>query len=119
MRTGHTLQARLTPSPAATPRSKGVPAPARAHRVLDPLLMDVARCAVTPEGTAFTEKLNKAAYTAGGLTAAGHLDESAARALLREAADGARPWQTGRNERIIDAALAAGSARPLDLKGRS
>jgi hypothetical protein len=102
------------------PRSRrpGRP-PAGGRRVLDPLLADVAGCAAVPEGAAFTEKLNKAAYTAGGLAAAGHLDEDTARALLREAADTARPRHSARNERIIDDAIAAGSARPLHLEGRS
>jgi hypothetical protein len=119
VRTGHLVQ----PAPVR-PRS---PAPSRSfrlrgeggRRVLGPLLADVGACAGTPEGAAFTEKLNKAAYTAGGLAAAGHLDEATARALLREAAHAARPRQGPRNERIIDDALAAGSARPLHLKGRS
>ncbi|MFG2463779.1 hypothetical protein ACGFWE_43060 [Streptomyces sp. NPDC048523] len=61
----------------------------------------------------------RAAYTAGGPAAAGDLDEPTARVLLREAAQTARPWQSARNERIIDDALAAGSARPLHLEGRS
>jgi hypothetical protein len=100
--------------PRSRPRTPG-----DRHRVLDPLLQDVTKCAETPEGAAFTEKLNKAAYTAGGLAAAGHLDEHRARTLLREAAEKARPWQSARNERIIDDALAAGSARPLHLEGRS
>lgn len=62
-------------------------------------------------------KLNKAAYTAGGLAAAGHLDKHHARTLLREAAEKARPWQSARNERIIDDALAAGSRPPAPRSG--
>lgn len=89
------------------------------RRVLDPLLLDVAQCGQTPEGASFTEKLNRAAYTAGGLSAAGHLDEHTVRTELLETADSARPWQTARNERIIDDAFTAGSARPLRLEGRS
>ncbi|MHA5051084.1 bifunctional DNA primase/polymerase [Streptomyces sp. SD15] len=119
VRTGHTIQhAPVAPRPAIS-RSRRPRTPVRAHRVLDPLLLDVTACAATPEGAAFTEKLNKAAYTAGGLAAAGHLDEHTARTLLREAAETARPWQSARNERIIDDALAAGSVRPLHLEGRS
>ncbi|MDQ1064636.1 hypothetical protein QFZ32_000075 [Streptomyces canus] len=119
VRTGHTIRQPAPSSRPAIPRSRRPRTPVRAHRVLDPLLLEVAECAATPEGAAFTEKLNKAAYTAGGLAAAGHLDEHAARALLREAAETARPWQSARNERIIEDALAAGSARPLHLEGRS
>jgi hypothetical protein len=119
VRTGHTIRQPARSSRPAIPRSRQPRTPVRAHRVLNPLLLAVAECVATPEGAAFTEKLNKAAYTAGGLAAAGHLDEHTARALLREAAETARPWQSARNERIIDDALAAGSARPLHLEGRS
>ncbi|MFI1702384.1 bifunctional DNA primase/polymerase [Streptomyces bobili] len=119
VRTGHTIRRPPVSSRPAIISRRRTRTPVRAHRVLDPLLLEVAECAATSEGAAFTEKLNKAAYTAGGLAAAGHLDEPAARALLREAAETARPWQSARNERIIDDALAAGSARPLHLEGRS
>jgi hypothetical protein len=108
----------VRPRPAV-PRRRRSSRSAGGQRVLDPLLTDVVECAATPEGAAFTEKLNKAAYTAGGLAAAGHLDEHSARALLLAAAEAARPWQSARNERIIDDALAAGSTRPLHLEGRS
>lgn len=119
VRTGHMIQCPVARPRPAVPRRRRHVAPPGGQRVLDPLLMDVAECAATPEGASFTEKLNKAAYTAGGLAAAGHLDEQTARTLLLEAAAAARPWQSTRNERIIDDALAAGSARPLHLEGRS
>ncbi|MEU1458029.1 bifunctional DNA primase/polymerase [Streptomyces avermitilis] len=119
VRTGHVIQRPPVRSRPAAPRSRRPRTGANGHRVLEPLLLDVTECSATPEGTAFTEKLNKAGYTAGGLVAAGHLDEHTARTLLREAAETARPWQTARNERIINDALAAGSARPLHLEGRS
>lgn len=118
VRTGHMIQ-------PAFAGSKHVISPRRprtavgGRRVLDPLLLDVAQCGQTPEGASFTEKLNRAAYTAGGLSAAGHLDEHTVRTELLETADSARPWQTARNERIIDDAFTAGSARPLRLEGRS
>ncbi|MEU1536150.1 bifunctional DNA primase/polymerase [Streptomyces fagopyri] len=118
VRTGHMIQPALAGSKRViSPRRSRTAVGGR--RVLDPLLLDVAQCALTPEGASFTEKLNRAAYTAGGLSAAGHLDEHALRAELHEAADSARPWQTVRNERIIDDAFTAGSARPLRLEGRS
>ncbi|MDR6980129.1 hypothetical protein J2X68_006867 [Streptomyces sp. 3330] len=119
VRTGHMIQRPAVLPRPTVPRRRRSSAPASGQRVLDPLLTDVAECAATPEGASFTEKLNKAAYTAGGLAAAGHLDEQSARTLLYEAAAAARPWQSTRNERIIDDALAAGSARPLHLEGRS
>ncbi|MET8944876.1 bifunctional DNA primase/polymerase [Streptomyces sp. NPDC004542] len=122
-RTGH-LIAPLPPPPS--PSLPAVPAARRPRRrlaaanaVLAPLLEQVAACAAAPEGTGFTEKLNRAAYTAGGLVAAGHLTEADARAPLLQAAHQARPWQTGRNEKIVDTALAAGSARPFHPQGRS
>lgn len=121
VRTGHMIQqapVRPTPRPAV-PRSRRPRAAGGWQAVLDPLLGEVAECAAMPEGAAFTEKLNKAGYTAGGLVAAGHLDEAAARALLSDVAERARPWQSTRNDRIIDDALTAGAARPFLLQGRS
>ncbi|MFI8817757.1 MULTISPECIES: bifunctional DNA primase/polymerase [unclassified Streptomyces] len=123
-RTGHVLtpdRPRTPPAPLAAPlpRARGARSPKRAQRVLDPLVGAVRACAATPEGAGFTEKLNRAAFTAGGLIAAGHLDERAVRPLLADAADAARPWQTARNEKIIHDGLAAGTVRPLHLEGRS
>ncbi|MFD7678279.1 bifunctional DNA primase/polymerase [Streptomyces sp. NPDC060187] len=121
VRTGHLIQRTLAPAarPTIPGRRRRPSTPVRAHRVLDPLLAEVADCVTTAEGASFTEKLNRAAYTAGGLVASGHIEEAVARALLRAAAETARPWQSARNERIIDDAVAAGSARPLYLEGRS
>ncbi|MFI2645240.1 bifunctional DNA primase/polymerase [Streptomyces sp. NPDC018610] len=105
--------------PRRTPPVRRAPRTGAAHRVLDPLIAQVARCAEAREGTAFTEKLNRAAYTAGGLVAAGHLDRATVRDRLVRVAEHARPWQQARNEAIVDDALAVGSARPLHLEGRS
>ncbi|KUN00274.1 DNA primase [Streptomyces yokosukanensis] len=91
---------------------------AAARRVLVPLVAEVVRCGAAPEGTGFTEKLNRAAFTAGGLAAAGHLERGEARAELLAAALCARPWQELRNEKIIDDGLVAGGARPFHLEGR-
>ncbi|MGW1296259.1 bifunctional DNA primase/polymerase [Streptomyces sp. NPDC002533] len=118
-RTGHVVP---PPAPApvpAVPAPRGRRRPVAAHRILDPLLDEVARCGAVAEGAAFTEKLNRAAYTAGGLAAAGHVEESAIRELLTSTAHTARPRQTSHNEKIIHDGLAAGAARPLHLKGRS
>ncbi|MEV7004004.1 hypothetical protein AB0N62_41140 [Streptomyces sp. NPDC093982] len=93
--------------------------PVAAYRVLDPLIALIAQCAITPEGAGFTEKLNRAAYTAGGLVAAGHLDEAAVRSLLLETAHQARPWQVGRNEKIVEDGLSAGAAHPFHFEGHS
>ncbi|MEU5088366.1 bifunctional DNA primase/polymerase [Streptomyces sp. NPDC021356] len=141
-RTGHVVAPRpVTPfsapfrplpedSPSQRPviASEAAPAPSRALRpghgvagalrILDPLIQQVAGCAVAREGTSFTEKLNRAAYTAGGLVGAGHLEHADVRDRLVRVAQYARPWQQTRNETIVDDALAVGSARPLHLKGR-
>lgn len=89
-----------------------------AEQVVEPLIALVAECAAAPEGTGFTEKLNRAAYTAGGLVGAGHLDHGTIRDRLVRVAHHARPWQQARNEKIVDDALAVGSVRPLHFKGR-
>ncbi|MFD9053250.1 bifunctional DNA primase/polymerase [Streptomyces zaomyceticus] len=119
-RTGHALPPECSrPAPAPVSLARDSRSPKRAQRLLDPLVAAVSACAATTEGVGFTEKLNRAAFTAGGLIAAGHLDESTVRGLLSEAADAARPWQSARNEKIILDGLAAGAVRPLHLEGRS
>ncbi|MER7930232.1 bifunctional DNA primase/polymerase [Streptomyces sp. NPDC096057] len=90
---------------------------ASAERLVDPLIALVAECAAAAEGTGFTEKLNRAAYTAGGLVGAGHLDRASIRERLVRVAQYARPQQQSRNARIVDDALAVGSVRPLHLEG--
>ncbi|MFB8179304.1 bifunctional DNA primase/polymerase [Streptomyces sp. NPDC055966] len=128
-RTGHVIEARTTsvpaPAPAVVSAPLRAPAPAGrrgsvagAQQLIDPLIALVAECATAPQGTGFTEKLNRAAYTAGGLVGAGHLEHAAIRDRLLRVAQYARPWQQSRNEKIVDDALAVGSVRPLHLKGR-
>ncbi|MGW4412600.1 bifunctional DNA primase/polymerase [Nonomuraea sp. NPDC004702] len=90
-----------------------------AMRVLKPLLADVEACAATPEGAAFSEKLNRAAYTAGGLVAAGHLSRDEAERQLTTAANFARPGQSLRTARTINSGLVRGATRPLHLRGHS
>lgn len=117
-RTGHTDTPRppaTTPAPRTRPTAKGNDA----HRILGPLLDQVRACATAPSGTAFSEKLNRAAFTAGGLAAAGHVSLPQCLTMLTEAADLARPEQSRRNRLIIDSALRAGSNRPIHPKGRS
>ncbi|MEU5196083.1 bifunctional DNA primase/polymerase [Streptomyces scabiei] len=117
-RTGHIPN----PQPATTPLLRTPqprPAAKAAERMLQPLLGEVTACTATPSGASFTEKLNRAAFTAGGLVEGGHLTDSAARALLHEAARAARPHQERRNTTIIESALSAGAQRPLHPQGRS
>ncbi|WP_327286117.1 MULTISPECIES: bifunctional DNA primase/polymerase [unclassified Streptomyces] len=122
-RTGH-LPAAEVPGPRPVPPrarqaviaaggGRGAP-----DRVLAGVLAEVADCALVPEGAAFSEKLNRAAYTAGGLVAAGHVSETEALRALEEAAGRARPGQERRCRAIIRGGLSAGLARPLALRGR-
>ncbi len=119
-RTGHVPSSpanRLPPdAPTARPRRR---AGKSASRILEPLLELVAACGPIPEGAGFTEKLNRAAFTAGGLIQGGHLAETDAKTLLLETANHARPHQERRNVSIIESALFAGKQRPLHPKGRS
>ncbi|WP_241846113.1 bifunctional DNA primase/polymerase [Streptomyces sp. MJM1172] len=120
-RTGHTVEAPVAPSDAPVPpsRPRGAKrAPKGAQRLLTGLLDEVRACGASPSGTAFSEKLNRAAFTAGGLAAAGHLTGPEARRLLLEAADHARPHQPRRNVLIVEAGLRAGSDRPIHPKER-
>ncbi|WP_406841922.1 bifunctional DNA primase/polymerase (plasmid) [Streptomyces sp. AHU1] len=118
VRTGHTPASQPhAPRQAVAPRSRR--AGKAAERMLQPLLDEVAACAAIPQGASFTEKLNRAAYTAGGLTAGGHLTEADARTLLQDVAHAARPQHERRNTTIIESALSAGAQRPLHPQGRS
>ncbi|MER5466245.1 bifunctional DNA primase/polymerase [Streptomyces sp. NPDC002668] len=91
----------------------------RANRTLATVLAEVAACASVSEGAGFSDKLNRAAFTAGGLVAGGHLTEEAAELALREVAEMARPGQERRAEQIIRSGLTAGARRPLDPGSRS
>ncbi|MFB7175749.1 bifunctional DNA primase/polymerase [Streptomyces sp. NPDC056254] len=122
-RTGH-LPAPHIPAPRPVPpRARQAVLAAgggldQTSRLLAALLADVAACAQVTEGASFTEKLNRAAYTLGGLAAAGHLTVSAAEEGLRKTAEAARPGQAQRIDQIIRSGMAAGARRPLYLGGR-
>ncbi|MEW1639880.1 bifunctional DNA primase/polymerase [Streptomyces sp. NPDC093801] len=122
-RTGH-LPAPHIPAPRPVPpRARQAVLAAgggydRTSRLLAALLSEVAACGQVAEGAGFTEKLNRAAYTLGGLAAAGHLTPSAAEEGLRETAEAARPGQGNRIDQIIRSGMAAGAKRPLHLEGR-
>ncbi|WP_030302886.1 bifunctional DNA primase/polymerase [Streptomyces katrae] len=88
------------------------------ERVLAGVLAEVAACAAVPEGAAFSEKLNRAAFTAGGLVAGGLAGEAEVLRALQEAAELARPGQGHRCRAIIRGGLSAGLVRPLTLRGR-
>ena len=124
-RTGH----RNTPAPTV-PGPRPVPARARqavlaaggtmpgTNRVVAAAIESVAECGRAPEGTGFSSVLNRAAYTLGGLVAAGALPRSQAEQLLAETAAVVRPGQERRAAQIIDSGLAAGERRPLHLGSR-
>ncbi|MFJ6106029.1 bifunctional DNA primase/polymerase [Streptomyces sp. NPDC092359] len=118
-RTGHL--------PAPPPQRSGSPVPRRARaaviaagggravagRTLATVLAAVSACASVSEGAAFSDRLNRAAYTAGGLVSAGHLTDADAESALLAAALHARPTQQRRALRIIRSAMSAGRRRPL------
>ena len=123
-RTGH-----LAPARRALCHSVPPPRPRQAvaaagggrstvSKALDKVLSEVAACAAVPEGAAFSEKLNRAAYTAGGLVAAGHLSRAEAEQTLTEVAAAVRPGQGRRCEAIIRSGLRAGERHPLVPGGR-
>lgn len=87
-------------------------------KALTTVLADVTACATTPENAGFTARLNRAAYTAGGLVAAGQLTHQDAERILTEAALIARPGQERRSQQIIRSGLAAGARRPLAPRSR-
>ncbi|WP_420082623.1 bifunctional DNA primase/polymerase (plasmid) [Streptomyces sp. JL4002] len=121
-RTGHhpALPKQLTfPLPSRSRSTLPAGGDDDAHRILGPLLAEVRDCAYAPSGTAFSEKLNRAAFTAGGLAAAGHITLPECIDLLTGAANAARPDRQRRNQLVIDSALRAGSHRPIHPKGRS
>ncbi len=120
-RTGH-LPRESPPGPrAAPPRARQAVAAAGGGRqgalsMLGSVLAEVAACAAHTEGTGFSEKLNRASYTAGGLVTAGFLTHEQAERILQDAAAGARPGQGRRAAGIIRSGMSAGARRPLYLR---
>lgn len=123
-RTGHLPVPRVPGSHPVPPRAlqavlAGGDGRARTGGALRSVLTEVAACAVVAHGAAFSEKLNRAAYTAGGLVAAGHLTREQAEQLLRSAAAAARPGQERRAAQIIHSGMSAGLRQPLYPRGRA
>ena len=108
-------------------RFSAVPVPPRAQQAvlaagggrdlvqhtLAAVLAPVAACGEVTEGAGFSDTLNRAAYTIGGLVAAGRLALDEAERALWETATAARPGQESRVEHIIRSGLAVGLRRPL------
>ncbi|MFJ4633971.1 bifunctional DNA primase/polymerase [Streptomyces sp. NPDC088847] len=123
-RTGH-----LPPPSIPTPR----PVPLRAQqavlaagrdrvrtdRILTSILAPVEVCGQVSTGAGFSDALNRAAYTLGGLIEAGRLTEEEAERALSEAAIVARPGQERRVAQLIRSGLSAGRQHPLHTGGGS
>ncbi|MFI1169136.1 bifunctional DNA primase/polymerase [Streptomyces sp. NPDC020801] len=118
-RTGH-LPAPRVPTPRQVPpRGRQAVLAAgggrdRTSRTLAAVLAPVEVCGQVAEGAGFSEALNRAAYTLGGLVAAGRLSQDEAERALKEAATAARPGQERRCEQIIRSGMVAGLKRPLN-----
>ncbi|MEU6284018.1 bifunctional DNA primase/polymerase [Streptomyces sp. NPDC047028] len=117
-RTGHKpVSRRLSPVPVPPRAQQAVLAAGGgqdlAQHTLAAVLAPVAACGQVPEGAGFSDTLNRAAYTIGGLVAAGRLARDEAERALRETATAARPGQESRVEHIIRSGLAVGLKRPL------
>ncbi|MGW2461834.1 bifunctional DNA primase/polymerase [Streptomyces sp. NPDC001761] len=117
-RTGH-LSAPTIPVPRPVPpRAQQAVLAAgggrdRTQRMLASVLAPVEACGQVNEGAGFSDTLNRAAYTLGGLVAAGRLTEEEAEQTLIEVATTARPGQERRAAQIIRSGLAAGRQHPL------
>lgn len=83
------------------------------HNILAFVLAPVEACGQVAEGAGFSDTLNRAAYTLGGLVAASRLSQKEAEDILLQTAAAARPGQDRRAEQIIRSGLAAGLKRPL------
>ncbi|WSS90303.1 bifunctional DNA primase/polymerase (plasmid) [Streptomyces sp. NBC_01176] len=121
-RTGH-LPAPNVPAPRAVPpRAQQAVVAAgggrqRLSRTLTAVLAPVQACAQVSEGAGFSDALNRAAFTIGGLVAANRMTREEAETALREAAAQARPGQERRSEQIIRSGLNAGLGKPLFTQG--
>ncbi|MFJ5646087.1 bifunctional DNA primase/polymerase [Streptomyces sp. NPDC093223] len=119
-RTGH-LPAPDVPGPRPVPpraRQAVLDAGGGSQRALGAVLAAVEDCGRVPQGAGFSEALNRAAFTLGGLIAAGRLKQDEALSALRRTAAAARPGQETRIETIIRSGVAAGLKKPLHATGR-
>ncbi|MER7929825.1 bifunctional DNA primase/polymerase [Streptomyces sp. NPDC096057] len=119
-RTGHLPSASIPAPRPVPPRARQAVSAAgggrdRTDRLLLSVLAPVEECGQLAEGAGFSDALNRAAYTLGGLVAAGRLTEDEARNALTEAAAAARPGQERRAAQIIVSGLTAGRQHPLHL----
>ncbi|MFG2437887.1 bifunctional DNA primase/polymerase [Streptomyces sp. NPDC048508] len=121
-RTGH-LPALSIPAPRPVPpraqqavQAAGGANHDRTPSLLASILAPVEACGQVSEGAGFSDTLNRAAYTLGGLVAAGRLTEEEAERALAQAAATARPGQERRATQIIRSGLNAGRQHPLHTR---
>ncbi|MFE2716552.1 bifunctional DNA primase/polymerase [Streptomyces mirabilis] len=120
-RTGH-LPAPSIPAPRPVPpRAQQAVLAAgggrdRIQRMLASVLAPIEACGHVTEGAGFSDTLNRAAYTLGGLVAAGRLTEEEAELALTQAAADARPGQERRAAQIIRSGMTAGRQHPLHTR---
>ncbi|MEU5225056.1 bifunctional DNA primase/polymerase [Streptomyces toyocaensis] len=123
-RTGH-LSAPTVPAPRSVPpRARQAVLAAGGgrnntthRRLLAAVLAPVEACGQVSQGAGFSDVLNRAAFTLGGLVAAGRMTQEDAERALKETAATARPGQERRSEQIISSGLAAGLKHPLPPQG--
>ncbi|MET9078196.1 bifunctional DNA primase/polymerase [Streptomyces sp. NPDC004232] len=116
-RTGHLPAAVPAPRPVPPRAWQAVRAAGGSRdqltRVLEGILAPVQECGRVPEGAGFSDALNRAAYTLGGLVAAGRVTRDEAERVLTETAAAVRPGQERRAEQIIRSGMTEGLKRPL------
>ncbi|MFF5019083.1 bifunctional DNA primase/polymerase [Streptomyces sp. NPDC001165] len=125
-RTGHLLPARppaqrraQVPNRAQMATTSPATTSAWAAKVTATALGYVADCASLSEGSGWNTKVNRAAYTLGGLVAAGFIASRAeAEIALLKAALYARPERERQARSIIQSGLVAGQRQPLTPKDR-
>ena len=125
-RTGHLLTAKppaqrhpQVPNRARMATTSPATTSAWAAQVTSTALSNVADCASLSEGSGWHAKVNRAAYTLGGLVAAGFIaSQTDAETALLEAALHARPERRRQALSIIQSGLVAGQRQPLTPKDR-
>ncbi|MFD8525295.1 bifunctional DNA primase/polymerase [Streptomyces capillispiralis] len=121
-RTGHLPEPTVPAPRPVPPRARQAVLAAGGGReglrhVLGTVLAPVEACGSASEGAGFSDALNRAAFTLGGLVAAGRLPRDESEQALRETAARVRPGQERRIEQIIRSGLAAGLRKPLHHTG--
>ncbi|MGY4967312.1 bifunctional DNA primase/polymerase [Streptomyces sp. 900105245] len=122
-RTGHQPATHVPAPRAVPPRAQQAVSAAgggrdRTERTVAAVLAPVEACAQVASGAGFSDALNRAAFTLGGLIAGGRLPHAESVQALKTAAIEARPGQERRIDQIISSGLTAGLEKPLDISGR-